>query len=106
MHADAWAALAQWITVGIAIVAALVAYFQVREARRTREKQAQPNVVVYIDHNAHNWHYMDLVIKNFGQTAAYNVKLNLEPLKVVPFTNEVTGEEVTDLYFPENVAVL
>lgn len=106
MTADAWAAWAQWVTAFIAVGAAIFAYQQVKLARETRERVAQPDVVAYIDHNSNNWHYMDLVIRNFGQTAAYNVKLILPPLKVVPYTNENTDEEVTDLYFPKNIAVL
>jgi hypothetical protein len=106
MHADAWAALAQWVTAAIALGAAVFAYFQVIEARRTRERVAQPDVVVFIDHNPVNWHYMDLVIKNLGQTPAYNIRIKLPPLQVVPFENESTGEQVTTHYVPTNIAVL
>jgi hypothetical protein len=104
--ADAWAALAQWVTAGIALGAAVFAYFQVIEARRTRERVAQPDVVVYIERDPQNWHYMDLVIKNFGQTPAYNIRLTLPPLEVVPWENSVTGERVTALWVPESIAVL
>jgi hypothetical protein len=106
MHADAWAALAQWVTVAVAVGAAWFAYQQVTEARRTRERVAQPEVVVFIDHNTVDWHHMDLVIKNFGQTAAYNVRVTLPPLRIVPFDNEATGERVTTHYVPSTIAVL
>ena len=49
---------------------------------------------------------MDLVIKNFGQTPAYNIRITLPPLQVVPFDNESTGERVTTHYVPSNIAVL
>ena len=45
--AEGWAALAQWVTAGIAGAAAVFALNQVREARRTREQQAEPHVVAY-----------------------------------------------------------
>ncbi|WP_261876424.1 hypothetical protein [Mycobacterium marinum] len=106
MHAGVWAALAQWATVGVATVAAKIALSQVNVARATRERVAQPDVVAYIEQNAHNWHYMDFVIKNFGQTTAYNIRLSLPPLAVVPYYNQVTGEHVTSLYVPETIAVL
>jgi len=61
MHADAWAALAKWVTAAIAFGAALYARNQVSEARKTRESVAQPNVVVFVDHNRKNWQYMDFV---------------------------------------------
>jgi hypothetical protein len=106
MRADAWAAWAQWATAAIAFGAAIFAYLQVKLARETRERVAQPDVVVFIDHNPTHWHYMDLVVRNFGQTPAYNVKVILPPLKVVPYTNESTEVQVTDLYFPSTLAVL
>jgi len=63
----------------------------VREARETRERVAQPDVVVYVDHHAVR-RYLDLVIRNFGQTTAYNVRLTLPDLQMAPYTNQITGE--------------
>lgn len=103
--ADTWTAWAQWATVAIAFGAALFAYQQVELARETRERVAQPDVVVYIDHNEIR-HYLDLVIKNFGQTTAYNIQLKLPPLQVAPYTSNLTGEQVTHLWLPETIAVL
>ncbi|WP_166906166.1 hypothetical protein [Mycobacterium sp. DL440] len=106
---DAWTALAtlaQVGTVGVAGWALIYARGQVKEARETRERVAQPEVVVFIERDPQNWHYMDLVVKNFGQTTAYNIRIELPPLAVVPWTHPDTGEEVTSLYFPQNIAVL
>lgn len=105
MRADAWAAWAQWFTAAIAFGAAVYARGQVREARKTRERVAQPDVVVFVDQHEVRG-YMDLVIRNFGQTTAYNVRLKLPPLQVAPYMNQHTGKEVKALYVPENIAVL
>ncbi len=99
------AAISQAATVLVAGVALIYARGQVREARETRERVAQPDVAVYIDHHDVR-HYLDLVIKNFGQTTAYNVRLTLPPLQVAPYTNQITGEEVTSLWLPDTIAVL
>ncbi|WP_431236706.1 hypothetical protein ACQ86B_17395 [Mycolicibacterium aichiense] len=108
MTGDDWAAvaaIAQAATVLVAGWALIYARGQVQEARETRERVAQPNVVVYVDlHQVRR--YMDLVIKNFGQTTAYNVRLTLPPLQVVPYTSHLAGGEVTSLYVPDNIAVL
>ena len=104
-NADTWAAWAQWVTAAIAIGAAVFAYQQVKLARDTRERVAQPDVVVYMDHHAVR-PYLDLVVKNFGQTAAYNVRLTLPPLVVAPYTSNLTGKQVTSLWLPESIAVL
>ncbi|WP_319454542.1 MULTISPECIES: hypothetical protein [unclassified Mycobacterium] len=106
MTADAWAALAQWVTALIAVGALVYARGQVKEARETRERVAQPDVVVYIELDPNDWQYMDLVIKNFGQTPAYNIRFTLPPLKLVPYENMVTGEQVDQLFVPNQIAVL
>lgn len=106
---DAWtalAALAQVGTVGVAGWALIYARGQVKEARETRERVAQPDVVVFIERDPDNWHHMDLVVKNFGQTTAYNIRITLPPLAVAPWTRADTGEEVTSLQVPERIAVL
>lgn len=90
MHAHAWAAWAQWVIAAVAAVAAVIALRQLVELRKTREKVAQPNVV-FTDLNHQNWHYLDLVIKNFGETPAYSIKLKLPPLDVVPWTTAQQG---------------
>jgi hypothetical protein len=106
MHADAVAAWAQWVTAGIAGGAAWFARGQVLEARETRRAVAQPNVVVFADENPRDWHYLDFVIKNFGETPAYSIRLTLPPLDVVPWPNLITGEQVTSLDVPGNIVVL
>jgi hypothetical protein len=107
MHADAVAAWAQWATVGIAGLATCFAYRQVLEARATRERVAAPDVVAYIDQNPKNWQWFDLVIKNFGQTPAYNVRVkNLLPLPIRPYPDPQTGKMVTHLAIPDSIAVL
>jgi hypothetical protein len=111
MSAEAWtamAALAQVGTVGVAGWALIYARGQVQEARETRERVAQPNVVVFSDHNPKNWQYLDFVVKNFGETPAYSIKLTMAAPDVSPYHNNITGEDVgvSKLYIPEHFAVL
>lgn len=75
------------------------------QAQLNRKHAVKPDVVVYIARNdVHG--YFDLVVKNFGQTAAYNVRMTLPPLPVAPYRNKLDGKEVTHVYVPENIAVL
>jgi hypothetical protein len=101
-RAEVWAAIAQWVTVGIAAAAAVFALNQVQEARRTRERATQPNVVVFADLNPVDVAWLDVIIKNFGQTAAYQVRLHFDPWPtVMPWTHPQTGERVTRLLVPD-----
>lgn len=80
---DFWSASAAWLAVAVGIatvaVAGRYAKHQVDEARRTREEQAQPNVVLYTESTPSHWQFLDVVLKNFGSTPAYNVTVEITP---------------------------
>jgi hypothetical protein len=101
-----WSALGTWAIAGVAAVATFFALRQVRKARITREKQVQPNVVAYAALNPEVPEHLDLVVTNYGQTPAYRVKLKFPVLTVTPYENLVTGEHTTELYIPDEIAVL
>lgn len=100
LPAEAWSALASWSAVLFAVVAGLIARGQLREARRLREEQAQPYVVAYAESSQVGEWVIDLVVKNFGATAATGVRVEFDP----PLRRAASGEEAVD--FPEVIPVL
>jgi hypothetical protein len=74
-----WSALAAATTTLIALVATAIAIIQVRQARKLREEQAQPFVIVDFEPSSASNIFLDLVIKNTGQTLARDVKITFEP---------------------------
>ncbi len=75
-----WEAFGTNLTVVVAIVAALFAYRQVKEAQRTRQEQAQPFVVVDIQpKESVSWRILNLVIENVETTLARDVKIRFTP---------------------------
>jgi hypothetical protein len=74
LDAEEWQAVGTMGTLAVAIVAAVFAFFQVREAARQRRDQSRPYVVAYVDRVAPT--ILDLVVKNFGTTAARDVVLH------------------------------
>ncbi len=91
---EAWSAIAAWVsavatlvTASIAIAAAVIARKQLGEARRVREEQAQPYVAVFMADSAVN-KFQDLVIRNFGTTAAKDIAVNIEPIPTPASTAE------------------
>ena len=78
MRPEVWSAIAAWATFGAAIGALIYASHQVREARITRQAQAQPYVVMYMEHNTHVWQVIELVLKNFGATGAKNINIDFD----------------------------
>lgn len=82
-------------------VAALVAFFQLRLGQRLRAEQAQPYVVIYAEHNETHPHFIDLIVKNFGATAARNITITIDP----PLQRSVGGE-VEDVKGPDQIRTL
>lgn len=73
------AAFAAAVTAVVAMVAARFAFAQVREARRLREDQAKPFVVVDIQPSRASVHILNVVIENIGATMAREVHIAFTP---------------------------
>lgn len=74
-----WEAFGTCTTAAIAAIASIFAWRQVKEARRLRLEQAQPYVAVYLESAAADMAFVDLVVKNLGSTAAYDVEVSCDP---------------------------
>jgi hypothetical protein len=88
--AATWSAAAAWVTVLIALVAAVVGLKQYRAASKahveqaelTQElarEQARPYVVASLESSGVEVGFMDLVVRNYGKTAARDVRMTVEP---------------------------
>jgi hypothetical protein len=66
----------------VAAVTGVLIYFQVREAARLRREQAQPYVAVdmrSLGTGKTSAQAVELVVKNFGATAAHDIRLESDP---------------------------
>ena len=73
------------------------------EAERLRREQSQPYVVVFSEQLAAHRYVLDLVIKNFGTTAAYDVRVEITPAPRRSFDDH-RGER--DVWLPSQIPVL
>ncbi|GAA2983366.1 hypothetical protein GCM10010460_19100 [Microbacterium terrae] len=103
-----------WITAGaaaltliVAVVALGYAIRQVGEAKKAREQtreletaRSQPYVVAYMEPSAVNNLAIDFVIKNYGQTAAMEVKFSVDPTMTTSNGDEVRVPAVIPLLAP------
>jgi hypothetical protein len=85
-----WAGL----TFVVIVVAAFVAWRQVNEARRLREEQARPFVI--IDFNAWST-IIELTIKNIGRTLARDVRFDFTPNLATTHDATPGRGKITDL---------
>jgi hypothetical protein len=79
MHADVVSAAAGVTQAAVLIIAAVIAFRQVSEARRLREEQAKPYVVVSLETGKSSPFMLYLVIRNLGTTAARDVRITFDP---------------------------
>lgn len=83
---DEWQAIGAIGTLAVAVAAAIVALIQVRQAAQLRRDQARPYVVAYLDRVAPS--NVDLVVRNFGATAARNIRLKWDRDPVLYWDNK------------------
>jgi hypothetical protein len=69
----AWTAIAAWLAVCVTIAALVYAWRQFHSAKLESADLSQPNVAMYMEPSASDWHLVELVVKNFGQKPAYGI---------------------------------
>lgn len=96
-----WSAIAAWAGLLLAIAAAIFGFFQFREARRVRSEQAQPYVAIFMEPTEADPNAVDLIVKNFGATAAHDISITIDP----PPKSSVNGA-VDDVTVPSKISTL
>ena len=100
--AEQWTAMGTWATVLVALGAAIAALGQLREAQRLRTERAQPQVVALMELDPDDPTSVDLVIKNYGPTAARDVQIEVSP---TPRRTESSGG-AEDVWLPAVIPTL
>jgi hypothetical protein len=68
-----------WTMASATSKAARASEESIREMRLSREEQAKPKVVCYCERNKTSRRFFDFVIKNYGNSTAFNVRLVFSP---------------------------
>lgn len=74
VSATGWMAVAAWVAVVVLIVAFVYAWRAYQRAKLQNEELQQPNVAMYMEPAANDWHLVELVVKNFGRTPAFGIR--------------------------------
>jgi hypothetical protein len=106
---DWMGAVAGALTFLIAAAALWIAWGQLKEASSAREQtkklereKSQPYVVAFLEESAIGSHIIDLVVRNYGQTAGRNIRLSFAP--TLNRTDGNRGQE--DVILPEVISFL
>jgi len=69
----------QLLTLAALIVYVWKTWTMAREMKLSREEHAKPQVLCYFEHNKSSRRMCDLVLKNFGNSTAFNVRFVFSP---------------------------
>jgi hypothetical protein len=108
VESSTWIAWAAWAAVALAIITLVFTNHQINRNRRAAAEQTRPHVGVLMEPHAADWHVIELVVKNFGQTAAYNIGFSFtNPPTVAEYENATDGyADVAQLQLPGELPVL
>ena len=104
-----WTALAAWLAVVVGIIALIYAWRQYQRAKRQTEELMQPNVAMFMEPAAHDWHLVELVVKNFGRTPAYGIRFDFANPPTVAKYESVYDDryvDITPLNLPSEIPYL
>lgn len=109
-HVDAqtWLAWAAWLAIVITVGALLYLSRQLQRNRRIAADQARPQVTMFMEPHAADWHVIELVVRNFGKTAAYDIRFSFDkPPTVARYETASDGyADVVAVKLPEELTVL
>jgi hypothetical protein len=105
---ETWLAFAAWLAIGITVLALLYLNRQLQRNRRAAAEQTRPHVAMYMEPHAADWHVIELVVRNFGKTAAYDIRFAFaQPPTVARYETASDGyADVVALQLPEELTVL
>jgi hypothetical protein len=109
MSAGAWTALAAWLAVAAGIAALVYAWRQYQRAKEQTAELMQPNVAMFMEPAANDWHLVELVVKNFGRTSAYGIRFEFaNPPTVGKYETayEDNYVDITELNLPAEIPYL
>jgi hypothetical protein len=89
--------MAAWLAVCVTIAALVYAWRQFQQAKEQGEDLAQPNVAMFMEPSASDWHLIELVVKNFGQKPAYGIKFEFDTPPTVPRYESADADSYVDI---------
>ena len=103
-----WIAWAAWAAIAIAVITLFFTNHQITRNRRLAAEQTRPHVAMLMEPHAVDWHVIELVVRNFGQTAAYDIRFSFQnPPTVAEYENAADGyADIVQLQLPRELPVL
>jgi hypothetical protein len=103
-----WLAWAAWMALALGVVALVFTNHQFQRNRQLASEQTRPHVGMLMEPHAADWHVIELVVRNFGRTAAYDIRFSFpQPPTVAEYENAAAGyADIVELRLPRELPVL
>jgi hypothetical protein len=108
VESSTWLVWAAWAAILLGVVALVFTNRQIKLNRRLAAEQFRPQVAMFMEPHPVDWHVIEIVVRNFGQTAAYDVGFSFPtPPTVAEYENAADGyADVVELKLPRELPVL
>ena len=104
-----WLTIAAWAGLALGLGALLFTARALKRNRLIKSDELRPHVVVYMEPHPADWHVIELVVRNFGKSAAHNIRFEFtHPLTVGRYedTREDGLPEIAELRLPSELTQL
>ena len=103
-----WLAWAAWAALALGVVALVYTHYQLKRNRQAAADKTRPHVGMLMEPHVADWHVIELVVRNFGQTAAYDIRFTFpNPPTVAEYENASEGyADVVELQLPRELPTL
>lgn len=109
LDSTGWLAIAAWTGLALALAALIFTARTLKRNRQLRSDEIRPHVSVFIEPHPTDWHVIELVVRNFGQTAAQDIRLEFAtPLTVGRYEDGYPDRlpEIAELALPSELPLL
>jgi hypothetical protein len=97
-----------WAALALGVVALVFTNHQIQRNRQLAAEQIRPHVAILMEPHVTDWHVIEVVVRNFGRTAAYDIKFSFPtPPTVAAYENASDGyADVVELQLPGELPTL
>lgn len=72
----AWLTIAAWTGLALAVLVLIVVARVVKRNQQFKRDELRPHVVMYMEPHGTDWHVVELVVRNFGKSAAHEIEFD------------------------------
>jgi hypothetical protein len=107
-RSSSWLVWSVWAALALGVIALVFTNHQIQRNRQLAVQQTRPYVAMLMEPHVTDWHVIEVVVRNFGRTAAYDIRFSFPaPLTVAAYENASEGyADVVELHLPRELPSL